>query len=128
MTTWLLHSSRAHEYNGKQKCHTVGTVPKYNRKSKKDATWTPRNTQIYDRSLYWFGAVTLIISGGVKQGIWTHTSPLSEMMWSPKRFSHVSKMQTFAYKRTNYVAIKNTIILNIMRNIFNRSDTYVVYA
>jgi len=46
-----------------KKHHTVGTVPKYNRKIVEKID-TP-NTQIHDHVLSWLGICTSIQSGGV---------------------------------------------------------------
>ena len=57
------------------KYHTVGTVPKFNRKIQyRGKTDTP-NTQIHDNSLSWLGTVTSIKDGEVKLVLWT--PPLS---------------------------------------------------
>ena len=53
-------------------------------------------------------------------------TPLSEMMGSRKCFLHVSKTPTLTHNRANIVIIKNTIILNIIYNVFNLRDTEVV--
>ena len=49
-----------------KKYHTVGTVPKPNRKIEESSKIDTSNTQIHDRSLYWLDTGTSIKSGGVK--------------------------------------------------------------
>jgi hypothetical protein len=51
----------------------------------------------HERSLYWLGSETSIRSGHVKLVLWTQTFPFSEMMWSGKCFSNVSKMLILKY-------------------------------
>jgi hypothetical protein len=86
------------------------------------------NTQIHDHSLSWFDAATSIKSGGVKLIVCAQTSPLCEMMWSCKCFPYVNKMPTLTYNWGNSVIIKNTIILNIIYNIFNFHFIWGIYA
>jgi len=54
----------------------------------------PLNTQIQDRSLSWLGTSTSIKSGGVKLGLWTQTSPLSEIRGHVSVFHVRVKCQT----------------------------------
>jgi hypothetical protein len=56
------------------------------------------NRQIHDRSNSSLGTSSSMNSGGANLVLWSHTSPLTEMMWSFKCFPRVSKMSTFAYK------------------------------
>jgi len=77
-----------------KKHHTVGTVPKPNRKiPERDIIDTP-NTQIHDCSLSWLGTDISIISGGVKLVLLTRTSRESGMTQSCKCFPHASQMPT----------------------------------
>jgi hypothetical protein len=59
-----------------KKYHTVGTVPK----SQKRGKINTRNTHIHNCLLSWLVTVTLIKSGGVKLVLWAQTSLLSEML------------------------------------------------
>ena len=68
---------------------------------------------------------TSIKSGGIILVIWAQTFRLSEMMRSCKCFPHMCRMQTVSYNRANIVIKKNTIILNDIRDIFNRPDIEV---
>ena len=83
-----------------KKCHTVRTVPTFNRKIVK--IYTP-NTEIYDRSLSLVDTVTIFKSGQVKLVLRSKTSPLSEMMRSYKSFPHASNMPTLTYSMTNSI-------------------------
>ena len=56
-----------------KKYHTVGTIPKFNRKIVERGQIDNPNTQIHDLSLSWLGTGTLIKSGRVKLGLWTQT-------------------------------------------------------
>jgi hypothetical protein len=49
-----------------EKYHTVGTVPKPNRKIVERAKINTPNSLIHDHSLPWLGTGTLLKSGGVK--------------------------------------------------------------
>ena len=49
------------------------------------------------------------------------------MMRSYKWFPHVIKMHTLAYNQVNSVAIENTIVLNIMHNIFNLRVSEIIW-
>ena len=54
-------------------------------------------------------------------------NPLSERNDADMQVpSIVSKMSTLTYNQANSVITKNTIILNIIHNIFNLRDTEVV--
>ena len=54
-------------------------------------------------------------------------NPLSERNDAAMQVpSIVSKMSTLTYNQANSVITKNTIILNIIHNIFNLRDTEVV--
>jgi hypothetical protein len=70
----------------KQKTHTVGTVPKSNRKIVERDEIDTINTHIHDCSFSWFGTGTSVESGWVKLVLWAQISPFSEMMWSLKTF------------------------------------------
>jgi len=58
-----------------KKYHIVGTVPECNRKNVKRGTIDTNSTHIYDGSLSWLGADTLIKSARVKRALkykWKH--------------------------------------------------------
>jgi hypothetical protein len=59
--------------------------------------YTP-NTEIYDCSLSLVDTVTLF-----KLDLRSNISPLSEMMWSYKSFTHASNMPTLTYNMTNSI-------------------------
>ena len=84
--------------------------------------------QIDYRSFSWLDIGTSIKSGRIKLVLWAQSYPLSEIMRSWKCFPHVSKMPTLTYNvyRASGGIIKNSIILNIIHNIFILRDTEVV--
>jgi len=56
------------------------------------------------------------------------TFPLSEMLFSCKRFLHVSAMPTLTYNWVSSVIIKNAPILNFIHNIINpRGDRFGLF-
>jgi hypothetical protein len=59
------------------KYHTVGTIPKYNRKFTERSKIDTLNTQILDRSHSDLGTGTSMKSGGVKLALCAHTSVVS---------------------------------------------------
>ena len=109
-----------------KKCHTVRTVLTSNRKIVKRGQID--NTEIYDRSLSLVDTVTLFKSDQVKLLLRLKISPLNEMMRSYKSFLHVSKAPTLAYNGANSVITKRAIILNIIHDIYNFRETYVVVS
>jgi len=59
----------------KKKYHTVGTVPKFNKKNcKKRQKRHPYHTKIHDRTLSWLDTGTSIKSSRVKLVSWTKTN------------------------------------------------------
>ena len=72
-----------------------------------------------------FGIDTSITHEGIKLVLLVK-SPLKEMMQSCTYLPHVSKMTILARTRAMSVIIKDTIILNIMHNIFKHRDMYYI--
>jgi HD superfamily phosphohydrolase YqeK len=62
--------------------------------------------------------------GEIKLVLWTQTSSLSENRRS--HFLQVSKMATLMHNKTNRVALKNVLILNIIHDILNFRSTEIV--
>jgi hypothetical protein len=62
------------------KYHTVGTVPKSNRKIVERDKIDTSNTQIHDLSLFWLATGTPMKSCGVKLVLWPQASSIREMM------------------------------------------------
>ena len=96
------------------KYHIVDKLPKSNIKIVERGKTDTGNTQAQKRSFSLLGTGTSIKSGGIKLALWTHTSPLSEMMRSCTFFPHMSKIPTLTYNRSKSVIIKNDIIFNII--------------
>jgi hypothetical protein len=56
-----------------KKCHTTGTVPKYNRKIVETVKIDNQNTHVHEGAHSWLGTGTSIKkSGGVIPVLWTH--------------------------------------------------------
>ena len=77
-----------------KKYHTVGTVPKSNRKIVERCKIETPNTQIHDLSLSWFIIDTSIKKKWVKLVLCDQNSHLSEIVESWKCFPIASKMPT----------------------------------
>jgi len=75
--------------------HTVGTVPKSNRKIVERGKIDTLNTQIYDRSLYWLGTGISIKSGRVKISFFRKISWLFEFQWHSIIIFRNQSSQTF---------------------------------
>jgi len=121
ITNLIIHrdSLQSDEYLVKWKTwkyHTVGTVPKFNRKMIENGQIYALNIQIHDRSRSWLGTVTSVKRSGAKLVLWTYIFPLREMIRSCKCFPLVSKMLTSYI--TNSVIMTNATILNTGDNIF----------